>query len=102
MAAIDLGGGSVQQAFALTAEESEAAPDGFVMPLSGGPKTYNVYVHRQAATPHATDPCCAATWALRAWQADGCADMRGGRLAQSLHASGLPQHTMKYQSESRV
>ena len=46
VAAIDLGGGSVQQAFALTKEEAKAAPEGFVQTLSGGPKTYDVYVHR--------------------------------------------------------
>lgn len=46
IAAIDLGGGSVQQAFALAADEAKKAPDGYVIELAGGPKTYSVYVHR--------------------------------------------------------
>ena len=46
MAAIDLGGGSVQQAFALTEAEAEEAPDGYVTTLTGGGRTYYVYVHR--------------------------------------------------------
>ena len=46
IAAIDLGGGSVQQAFALTDAEARSAPDGYVTQLSGGGKAYNVYVHR--------------------------------------------------------
>ena len=48
MAAIDLGGGSVQQAFALTAEEAGTAPDGYITKLSGGGREYHVYVHRWA------------------------------------------------------
>ena len=46
VAAIDLGGGSVQQAFALNKSEAQAAPAGYVIQLAGGPLTYNVYVHR--------------------------------------------------------
>lgn len=46
MAAIDLGGGSLQQAFALTTAEAQAAPPGYVTKLSGGGKDYHVYVHR--------------------------------------------------------
>jgi len=84
MAAIDLGGGSVQQAYALTAFEAAAAPDGYITKLAGGGRTYLVYVHRRAACwaaapaqkPHSggrlkPDACrdCvatarAATWAL--------------------------------------
>ncbi|BDA45973.1 Apyrase 2 [Coccomyxa sp. Obi] len=45
VAAIDLGGGSVQQAFAISAEEAAKAPPGYVTQLSGGGRTYNVYVH---------------------------------------------------------
>lgn len=45
MAAIDLGGGSVQQAFALTPTEASQAPDGYITKLSGGGKEYHVYVH---------------------------------------------------------
>lgn len=48
MAAIDLGGGSVQEAFALTDAQAKAAPDPlYVTELSGGGRTYSVYVHRQ-------------------------------------------------------
>lgn len=47
MAAIDLGGGSVQEAFALTNAQAKAAPDPlYVTPLKGGGRTYSVYVHR--------------------------------------------------------
>ncbi len=46
MAAIDLGGGSVQQAFAVTEEEANEAPDGYITKLTGGGRTYYVYVHR--------------------------------------------------------
>ena len=49
MAAIDLGGGSVQQAYALTDFEAAAAPDGYVTKLSGGGRAYSVYVHRCAS-----------------------------------------------------
>ncbi|KAL3145004.1 hypothetical protein ABBQ32_003506 [Trebouxia sp. C0010 RCD-2024] len=46
MAAIDLGGGSVQEAFALTDAQAKAAPDPlYVTPLKGGGRTYSVYVH---------------------------------------------------------
>lgn len=51
IAAIDLGGGSVQQAFALTASEAKEAPDGYVNKLSGGGKDYSVYVHRSVLEP---------------------------------------------------
>mmetsp|Transcript_4525 Transcript_4525/g.7673 ORF Transcript_4525/g.7673 Transcript_4525/m.7673 type:complete len:453 (+) Transcript_4525:180-1538(+) len=44
-AAIDLGGGSVQEAFALTPESLKAAPPASVIKLKGGGKEYNVYVH---------------------------------------------------------
>ncbi len=46
VAAIDLGGGSVQEAFALTAEQAAAAPATYVTKLSGSGVTYSVYVHR--------------------------------------------------------
>lgn len=47
MAAIDLGGGSVQEAFALTDAQAKAAPDPlYVTQLKGGGVTYSVYVHR--------------------------------------------------------
>lgn len=48
VAAIDLGGGSVQQAFAISAQDATKAPPGYVTQLSGGGRTYNVYVHRWA------------------------------------------------------
>lgn len=47
MAAIDLGGGSVQEAFALTDAQAKAAPDPlYITKLKGGGKEYSVYVHR--------------------------------------------------------
>lgn len=45
VAAIDLGGGSVQEAFALTGEQATAAPAGYITPLKAGGNTFNVYVH---------------------------------------------------------
>lgn len=46
VAAIDLGGGSVQEAFALPADEATAAPTGYITQLKAGGTAYNVYVHR--------------------------------------------------------
>lgn len=46
VAAIDLGGGSVQEAFALPAGEATAAPAGYITQLNAGGTAYNVYVHR--------------------------------------------------------
>lgn len=46
VAAIDLGGGSVQEAFALPDTEATAAPGGYVTKLKAGATTYNIYVHR--------------------------------------------------------
>lgn len=46
VAAIDLGGGSVQEAFALTDSAAAAAPPGYVVNLQASGQTYNVYVHR--------------------------------------------------------
>lgn len=46
MAAIDLGGGSVQMAYAMSAKEAGKAPDGYVQRLAGAGKEYSVYVHR--------------------------------------------------------
>jgi len=46
VAAIDLGGGSVQEAFALPADEARSAPAGYVTQLAAGDATYNIYVHR--------------------------------------------------------
>lgn len=41
------GGGSVQEAFAMTAEEAKAAPDAsYVTQLKGGGRSYSVYVYR--------------------------------------------------------
>lgn len=46
VAAIDLGGGSVQQAFALPADVAHAAPrSDYIMALAGGGRAYDVYVH---------------------------------------------------------
>ena len=49
IAAIDLGGGSVQQAFAVPPSEAAKAPEGYITQLSGGGRAYNVYVHRSAS-----------------------------------------------------
>eukprot|EP00892_Ulva_mutabilis_P000339 jgi/Ulvmu1/10305/UM060_0107.1 len=43
--AIDLGGGSVQQAFAVSDKVASSAPTGYVRKMAGGGKTYNVYVY---------------------------------------------------------
>ncbi|KFM27824.1 Apyrase [Auxenochlorella protothecoides] len=46
VAAIDLGGGSVQEAFAMTAEEAAGAPHAnYTTTLSGGGRRYSVYVY---------------------------------------------------------
>jgi apyrase len=45
VAAVDLGGGSVQEAFAVTDEEAKSAPSGYIANLKGAGKVYNVYVH---------------------------------------------------------
>jgi apyrase len=46
VAAIDLGGGSVQQAFAMGPTEIKEAPkEDYITTLKGGGKDYNVYVH---------------------------------------------------------
>ena len=42
---IDLGGGSVQQAYAVSDEAAAAAPPGYVQEMRLGDVTYNVYVH---------------------------------------------------------
>jgi apyrase len=46
VAAIDLGGGSVQEAFALPEAEAAAAPTGYITQLKSSGTTYSVYVHR--------------------------------------------------------
>jgi apyrase len=46
VAAIDLGGGSVQEAFALPDAEVKQAPEGYVTTVRAGAGSYNVYVHR--------------------------------------------------------
>ena len=45
VAAVDLGGGSVQLAHAVSAAEAASAPAGYLRVLSGGGKAYHVYVH---------------------------------------------------------
>ena len=53
MAAIDLGGGSVQEAFALTDAQAKADPDPlYVTKLKGGGVEYSVYVHRYGVYIH--------------------------------------------------
>mmetsp|Transcript_4097 Transcript_4097/g.9548 ORF Transcript_4097/g.9548 Transcript_4097/m.9548 type:complete len:465 (+) Transcript_4097:52-1446(+) len=45
VAAIDLGGGSVQEAFAMTEAEAKHAPPYYTIKLRGGTSEYSVYVH---------------------------------------------------------
>eukprot|EP00242_Pyramimonas_sp_CCMP2087_P001715 CAMPEP_0198228520 /NCGR_PEP_ID=MMETSP1445-20131203/113491_1 /TAXON_ID=36898 /ORGANISM="Pyramimonas sp., Strain CCMP2087" /LENGTH=344 /DNA_ID=CAMNT_0043908901 /DNA_START=29 /DNA_END=1060 /DNA_ORIENTATION=+ len=45
VAAVDLGGGSVQMAYALPQNKAASAPKGYVRALRGGGATYHVYVH---------------------------------------------------------
>jgi hypothetical protein len=51
VAAIDMGGGSIQEAFAVSSAEGKAAPEGYVSTLHGNGQTYNVYVHRWGVAP---------------------------------------------------
>ena len=52
VAVVDLGGGSVQMAYAMAEVDAKKAPAGYIQTLSGGGKTYNVYMHRcRAAQP---------------------------------------------------
>lgn len=47
VASIDLGGGSVQEAYAMTPAEAQAAPDKqYLTELHSGGRTYHVYVYR--------------------------------------------------------
>ena len=45
VATVDLGGGSVQLAYAIPPKVAASAPDGYVKSLKGGGKNYDVYVH---------------------------------------------------------
>ncbi len=63
---------SQAEAYALTAFEAAAAPDGYITKLAGGGRTYLVYVHRRAA-------CWAAAPAQKPhsggrWKPDACRD----------------------------
>ncbi|KAI8475039.1 MAG: nucleoside phosphatase family-domain-containing protein [Monoraphidium minutum] len=74
VAAIDLGGGSVQEAFALPDEEVAAAPKGYVIAVSAGGRQFHVYVHSylgyglmaarakviESGADNATDPASAS------------------------------------------
>lgn len=51
VAAVDLGGGSVQEAFALSDSDAATAPAGYVTKLKASGGTYNVYVHRYDCVP---------------------------------------------------
>jgi hypothetical protein len=46
VAAIDMGGGSVQMAYAVDDATAKRAPSGYIFKLKGGGKNYNVYVRR--------------------------------------------------------
>ena len=118
VAAIDLGGGSVQQAFAIPEADVAGAPDGYITQLSGGGRTYHVYVHRWGGggpacagggnvvpTPSNTPACsapgmlatsaCQATITTRAWARARAAGRRPGRpmraCAAQPHEEGLPR-----------
>ena len=41
------------QAFAVAAKDAASAPDGYITQLSGGGRTYHVYVHRCLFPSHA-------------------------------------------------
>lgn len=45
VAAIDMGGGSIQQAFAVDAATAARAPEGYIRRMSGGGQSYDVYVY---------------------------------------------------------
>lgn len=51
VAAIDLGGGSVQEAFALQHDAASTAPAGYITELKAGGSTFHVYVHRCVFCP---------------------------------------------------
>jgi hypothetical protein len=80
MAAIDLGGGSVQQAFALTPTEASQAPDGYITKLSGGGKEYHVYVHRSSTILDSS---------ISAWMGCRCKMLRRRGCSYAGKQSGL-------------
>ncbi|GMH32263.1 hypothetical protein BSKO_00097 [Bryopsis sp. KO-2023] len=45
VAAVDLGGGSVQASYAVPESKTTCGPKGYIQELKGGGKTYHVYVH---------------------------------------------------------
>jgi len=47
VASIDMGGGSVQMAYAVDAATAKSAPKGYIFKLKGGGTNYNVYVKSQ-------------------------------------------------------
>ncbi len=51
VAVVDLGGGSVQMSYAVAEADTKTAPDGYIQTLSGGGKTYSVYMHRCIPSP---------------------------------------------------
>eukprot|EP00882_Tetradesmus_deserticola_P034735 GHRQ01039980.1.p1 GENE.GHRQ01039980.1~~GHRQ01039980.1.p1 ORF type:complete len:163 (-),score=48.07 GHRQ01039980.1:127-615(-) len=70
VAAIDLGGGSVQEAFALPDLEATSAPAGYITQLKAGGATYNVYVHRCDARAQGVQGSClyVRVLATRRWR----------------------------------
>lgn len=46
VAVVDLGGGSVQMTYAVSADVAKKAPEGYVRQLNGRGTTYDIYVHR--------------------------------------------------------
>lgn len=81
VAAIDLGGGSVQEAFALTGAQATAAPAGYITPLKAGGTTFNVYVHRWVRGG-GRGGCGRAVWMwLVAW---GCMHTQAGSVGSQV------------------
>ncbi|KAL6785712.1 hypothetical protein ACKKBF_B01340 [Auxenochlorella protothecoides x Auxenochlorella symbiontica] len=99
VAAIDLGGGSVQEAFAMTAEEAAGAPHAnYTTTLSGGGRRYSVYVYSYLgyglmagragvlaapADPAAPHPCVPVGYAGEYEYAGVKHPMRGGEAGSA-------------------
>lgn len=109
VAAIDLGGGSVQEAFALTPAETGAAPAAnYTMALSGGGRAYSVYVHSYlgyglmagragvlaAHEPAAPHPCVPAGYEGDYAYAGKTHGMKGGDAVDAQACSKLVSKSM--------
>jgi apyrase len=116
VAAIDLGGGSVQEAFAMSATEAATAPDpAYITRLQGGGKQYQVYVHsylgygmmagRAAVLSESTagrdsHPCVPKGFSGKYEYAGATMDMVGGSSSADRDAcSAIVLSAMKHQAE---